>query len=550
MTSPLAETVLPTAEATVVIDEPPAGIEGFEGTFTWVDPRTLVVDPYNHRKPPAPGTEDSDEEQVEDTTEPDPELIASVREIGVQTPLLLRPQSDGKTLGIIFGQRRFKAATIAVEEAIAEGRTFRLVPAIVRTDLRGVDDAALTISLIENAHRKDASTRDSIAAVQQLSLMKISKTRKAKYARSLGLTVDQVKASETAIKLSDKSLAKVMKYDFDFVEMADFHEVEDVGDALWQLKRAKRRDLEAGNGEHSNWAHAMQGLRDEKKDRDERVRLTAELTDAGVPVVERRWSWVTSDARPLTDLTTADGEAITPEDHRSCPGHAAFLDRDEPVAVWLFQDWATHEHHLAPDAPKDEREQESKEEAKEVRRTVILNNKAWRAARVVRQEFLATLCSRKGDASPAAWALIMSTMTGTSYLYSHFVDSFRTDLVASFLRVPDPNEDRTKWHRVNDPFGELIAKTPPGRRWRIFLAHVAAAYEQQAMGDSAWRGHVDSTTTVWLRFLRGEGYPLSEFEAETLATAEAQERERAAEKEAKAAKESVEDESEAEPAAA
>ncbi|MFD7338502.1 ParB/RepB/Spo0J family partition protein [Streptomyces violascens] len=199
MPSPLAETAPSTAEATVVIDEPSVGIEGFEGTFTWVDPRTLVVDPYNHRKPPAPGTDDSDEEQVEDTTEPDPELIASVREIGVQTPLLLRPQADGKTLGIIFGQRRFKAATIAVEEAIAEGRAFRLVPAIVRTDLRGVDDAALTISLIENAHRKATSARDNIAAVQQLSLMKISKTRKAKYARSLGLTVDQVKASETAI---------------------------------------------------------------------------------------------------------------------------------------------------------------------------------------------------------------------------------------------------------------------------------------------------------------------------------------------------------------
>ncbi|MEU5434502.1 ParB N-terminal domain-containing protein [Streptomyces sp. NPDC020719] len=523
MTTTDTEAPLPTTPTgdTAQTPEPPAGIEGFEGTFTWVDPHTLVVDPYNHRNPPA--TEGGME--VEDTTEPDAELIASVSEIGVQTPLLLRPQTDGKTLGIIFGQRRSKAALIAAQRAIAEGRTFRLVPAIIRSDLRGVDDAALTISLIENAHRKAASARDNIAAVQQLALMKIGKTRKAKHARSLGLTVEQVQAASTAAKLSDASINQVLEYDFDFVEMADLYEVESVSGALGKLHRAKRRDTKADDGQRGNWAHAMQELRDAKKDQEQRDLLTAELAEAGIPLVERQWSWVKLAARPLSDLIKADGAALSAEEHRACPGHAAFFDRNEPVAVWLCQDWTACGHQLAPGAPKDEREEESKEDAKEVRRLVIANNKAWRAARTVRQEFLATLCSRKGDASPAAWTLIMSTMTGTSYLYSHFVDSFRTDLVASFLRVPDPNEGRSKWNRVPNPFGELIAKTPPGRRWQIFLAHVAAAYEQHAMGDSAWRGGIASTTQAWLRFLKNEGYQLSDFEAETLAAAEAQEKE-------------------------
>src|SRR5437764_10812492 len=109
MSTATADAPSATTEVTPLGAEPPAGVEGFKGTFAWVDPRTLVVDPYNHRKSRTGASED---EAVEDTTEPDAELIASVCEIGVQTPLLLRPQADGESLGIIFGQRRFKAATI------------------------------------------------------------------------------------------------------------------------------------------------------------------------------------------------------------------------------------------------------------------------------------------------------------------------------------------------------------------------------------------------------------------------------------------------------
>ncbi|KUL23194.1 ParB/RepB/Spo0J family partition protein [Streptomyces regalis] len=528
------DTAAPVSTADIeaeAVTEPPVGIEAFAGTFAWVDPRTLVVDPYNHRKPrpsaPVSSAEQDDEgdeeegsEEVEDTTEPDAELIASVDEIGVQSPLLLRPQDDGETLGIIFGQRRFKAAVLAAEKAIAAGRRHRLVPAIIRTDLKGVDDDALTLSLIENKHRKAASVRDDIDAVRQLSLMKISKTRKAKHARSLGLTPEQVKAAETANKLSNENLTKALSYDFDFVELADLHEVEDLDHALRWLQSAKRSDLSEGKGQRGNWAHTMQELRDQKADRAAREKLTEELATAGIPLVERSWNWAKTAARPLTDLVTVDGEAVTPEGHRDCPGHAAFLDRDEPVAVWLCQDWTKCGHRLGPDAPKDAREHKDREAEKEERRTVIRNNKAWRAARLVRHEFLATLCTRKGDASPAAWALIMSTLTGTSYLYEHFVETGDTTLTAAFLRVADPNEGRNKWTRVGDPFAEVIAKTPASRRWQILLALVCAAHEQQAMGDSAWRGDISSTTAAWLRFLKSEGYAFSDIEAETLASAE------------------------------
>ncbi|MEU7583795.1 ParB/RepB/Spo0J family partition protein [Streptomyces sp. NPDC041068] len=514
------------------------GIEGFAGAFAWIDPRTLVIDPYNHRKSPTAsadsdrGPEDGEEAEpgpdVVDTTVPDAELIASVEEIGVQTPLLLRPQEDGVTLGVIFGQRRCKAAVLAAEKAISKGRPFRMVPAIIRTDLAGVDDDALTLSLIENKHRTAASARDDLAAVRQLSLMNISKTRKAKHTRALGLTAKQVKAAEKADQLSDPVLDRALTYDFDFVEMADLHEVEELEYAIDWLRHAKRRDIEEGSGQRGHWAHEMQELRARKADRAARTKLREELKAAGVPLVDYCWDWTRTPARPLTDLVTADGTALDAEEHATCPGHAAFLDRDEPVTVWVCQDWKKCGHQLSPKAPKDARENKSREQEKEERRTVIANNKAWRAARPVRHEFLARLCTKKGHASSATWSMTLSTLTGTMYLFEHFIETHDTELMASFLRVPDPNAQRSsKWNRVKAPFADVIAATPAARRWQILLALTCAAYEQQAMGDSAWRGEPSTETTEWLAFLKTEGYALSDIEAETLARGEEQAKQRA-----------------------
>src|SRR5437764_2472185 len=104
--------------------ESPAAIEGFTGRFAWIDPHDLVVDPCNHRK---------HRDAEDDTTQPDAELQASVDELGVLTPLVLRPQTgehEGK-LGIIFGQRRNNAALAAAKKSKAKKKPYRLVPAII-----------------------------------------------------------------------------------------------------------------------------------------------------------------------------------------------------------------------------------------------------------------------------------------------------------------------------------------------------------------------------------------------------------------------------------
>jgi ParB family chromosome partitioning protein len=83
------------------------------------------------------------------------ELSASVREIGVLQPLLVRALPDGN-YQIIAGERRWRAAQRA---------GLATVPAVVKTtdDMSSVEQA-----LVENLHRQDLLPLEEAAAYQQL----------------------------------------------------------------------------------------------------------------------------------------------------------------------------------------------------------------------------------------------------------------------------------------------------------------------------------------------------------------------------------------------
>ncbi len=266
----------------------------------------------------------------------------------MQSLLLLRPQTgDNKgRLGIIFGQRRNKAAIIAADKAKAEGRPYKLVPALIRDDLRGVDDEALALSVIENKHRTDPHHRDYIEAARQLSLMDLPPATKDRHARALGLTREELTAAEQAAQLDDTALRAAVAADFDLIELADFQEVQHISGARWTLERAKSRDLRENNGKRGHWAHAMNDLRQQKEEQAKRVALKADITAAGIHLIEH--SWRDTPARPLTDLLTDLGKPTTPDGHARCPGHAAALHPREPEIIWLCADWKKYRHELTP----------------------------------------------------------------------------------------------------------------------------------------------------------------------------------------------------------
>lgn len=83
-------------------------------------------------------------------------LTASVRELGVLQPVLVRPASSEGTYELIAGERRWRAAKRA---------GLRTIPALVRpvTDVSSLEQA-----LVENLHREDLNALEEAAAYQQL----------------------------------------------------------------------------------------------------------------------------------------------------------------------------------------------------------------------------------------------------------------------------------------------------------------------------------------------------------------------------------------------
>jgi ParB family chromosome partitioning protein len=82
-------------------------------------------------------------------------LTASVRELGVLQPVLVRETGDG-TFELIAGERRWRAAKRA---------GLSTIPVVVRT---ATETLALEQALVENLHREDLNPLEEAAAYQQL----------------------------------------------------------------------------------------------------------------------------------------------------------------------------------------------------------------------------------------------------------------------------------------------------------------------------------------------------------------------------------------------
>src|SRR5438552_15460887 len=82
-------------------------------------------------------------------------LTASIREVGILQPVLVRPMEDGE-YELVAGERRWRAARRAGLQSI---------PALIRTV---GDTATLEQALVENLQREDLNPLDEAAAYQQL----------------------------------------------------------------------------------------------------------------------------------------------------------------------------------------------------------------------------------------------------------------------------------------------------------------------------------------------------------------------------------------------
>ncbi len=120
----------------------PSEVRGGENDSELMDVPVALVEPNRYQP-----REHFDEESLES-------LTASIRELGVLQPILVRPHEDGFEL--IAGERRWRAARRA---------GLQLIPAIVRPV---ADLASLEQAVVENLHRQDLNALEEASAYQQL----------------------------------------------------------------------------------------------------------------------------------------------------------------------------------------------------------------------------------------------------------------------------------------------------------------------------------------------------------------------------------------------
>lgn len=419
----------------------------------------------------------------------DPEFLASIKTHGVLTPVLAVRAEDG--LHVRAGQRR----TLAAVEA---GLT--AIPAhVVEADSDEV--RRIVEQMAENEHRLDLTDRDRIGAFQQLALLGLTAGQIAKRTHT---KKDKVTTALT-VAGSAVTAAVVAKYDLTLDQAAVIAEFDGDREAVKALTVAAAEDPE-------QFAHVAQRLRDDRAETQAVADLTADLTKAGVPVIDRPADNDKTITR-LVDLGTLDGEKripLTPETHAECPGRAAWISTTSwsgVNAIPVCTDPKTYGHvdRYAHSGRTERRAGPMNEDEKAKRQQVIANNKAWRSAETVRREWLAAFATRKTAPTDAAAFLAARLVDGTSRLDKAYTQT-RHRLARTLLGL---NEH--VGYGQPDPLADLIATTTPARALHITLVLVLAAIED-GTGTHTWR-NATNEDRAYLVALSGWGYALSDVEA-------------------------------------
>ncbi|MDQ0994810.1 ParB N-terminal domain-containing protein [Streptomyces sp. V3I7] len=432
-----------------------------------LDPTLLVRDECNAR---------------EHDTEPDAKLITSVKELGVEEPISVRPLPDG-TYGVFKGWRRAQAAQAANASAEQDGRPVRTVNAYVREDLVGNDAWTRFLSLVENDHRENMSERDTLKA-QELSLIGMDDLQRRTAAKALGVGRNAARHAKAAQKLNDASLRRSAAAGMDLEQTAQLAEVADAPRAEARLMGALQRDQEEGKGGRGHWDQELALLRADLADAEARAKAVADLKEAGATLLGRVSSYAKDPSKPLTQLTTALGNPLTEDNHKNCPGHSARLD-EEHRPVWHCADPAEYGHKVRPQPKKPKTEQD--ERKVEERRRTVACNRAWKAAAGPRQEFIKRLV--RGKTLPdEARVFAQEILLDLPGFYSSWVSKGRTETLALLLGAKEPEKDSPS---------QTAAHFPKARLANLVFAQVAAAFEDTMREPKQWDSARMRTVCVW-----------------------------------------------------
>lgn len=443
------------------------------GTIEHIDPAQIEV-----------------ETNVRTTVKLDPTFLASIREYGVLTPVGCHRNEDG-TVTLRIGQRRVLAAR---EVGLAS------IPAYI---VEG-DDSTVTRLLeqfTENEHRASLTEPERAAVFQQLAFE--------------GLTVPQI-AKRTGVKKTVVE-AGITVADSEFAgKIATKHEVTlDQAAAILEFEddpTAVKALVQYAEDAPDQFRHEVQRQRDARA-RSQAVQAEQEaLRQQGFTILDRAPYYGENEYTDIADLVTRDDKPVTIDDLAGIT--------DKYAVVRSGWDGVTSEAYLrevktygfkkpATGSASGPMTDEQKAERKEL----IVNNKAWVSAEVVRREWLAGFLGRKTLPKDAphfvATALTAHRTTVAAGL------SGGSRLAATLLSLDAQDSD---WGQSPiDP----IAESAPARAGHVALAVVLGAIEAST-GKHTWR-QPSRTARAYFAQIAGWGYPLSDVEQIVLGADEADE---------------------------
>ncbi|MEV1294896.1 ParB N-terminal domain-containing protein [Pseudonocardia sp. NPDC049635] len=463
----------------------------------------------------------------------DPHFCASIRDRGVQEPITVRRRASDGTLVVRTGQRRTLAAVrvglsqvpviIAAEPAVEDGDEVDTTG----EDYRAGQTERIVEQLVENQHRRAITDAEEVTAHQQLLGLGLTP---AQIARATRTKAERVRRS-TQVAANARATAIGSRYELDLMQMSVIAEFADDDEAVKQLTDVAVHDPE-------RFRHLTQRLRDQRGEAQVRAAAVAELTEAGVRVIDRdddHYAGAAELYRLRPSPNDPEGTVLVEQDHRDCPGHAAHVltyrhfgdDGPQARVEWLCLDPAGHGHAplresmRTPTSPgagvgggasegeqeRADREAREKEAARAERRRVIENNKAWASAQIVRREWLAELLGRK--AAPKGAAIYVAAELGQGAHALRTAMETGNALACELLGLDAPSGGGYYSGRVN-PLAEAARAAGAARATMLSLAFVLGAYEA-ATHRGNWRTP-EPGTQRYLTQLRVWGYTLSEVE--------------------------------------
>jgi ParB family chromosome partitioning protein len=262
------------------------------------------------------------------------------------------------------------------------------------------------------------------------------------------------------------------------------------------------------------------------------AKAVAELEEQGVTVVEYP-GW--NDTAKTLSHIRLNNSAITDKKHKKCPGHAVSVkayfqyDRGGQTGQWKARlhpvcvDPVEHGHLKKSGAGTggdvgDGAKTKADEAARDERRRVIENNKAWRAATVVRREFVKNLIAKKNAPGESSWFIAMWLADPTSPASNAL--THRHPVACELLGVEEPST----WDQKDGDLVDAVDSVGDGRAAVLALA-MALGSEESAMTEQVWR-RASAHHGRYLNFLAACGYELSEIEQSVLTLLEGSEDEK------------------------